>query len=201
MDVAGGDAELLEECQNGNRQSFEELVRRTARYLYAHVYLQTGNAELTQDLVQETYLIAWRQIGQVKQSDALRAWLATIANRAVINQRRHAGRKKRFFVRQSLDDAQPAAASPTPVVDAQNSEERQQALDSLRSLPETYRVPLMLRYLQGADYEAIGKQLGLSNGSLRGLLHRGLAMLREKLNPPDEAESVAPSQRDDEEPK
>ncbi len=56
----------------------------------------------------------------------------------------------------------------------------------LRSLPEEYRQPLTLRYIAGADYEAIETQLGLSNGSLRGLLHRGLKMLRTRLG--DESE-------------
>ena len=60
-------------------------------------------------------------------------------------------------------------------------EERDKVLAILRSLPEEYRVPLTLRYIGGADYETIQLQLGLSNGSLRGLLHRGLKLLRDKL--------------------
>jgi DNA-directed RNA polymerase specialized sigma24 family protein len=51
----------------------------------------------------------------------------------------------------------------------------------LRSLPEEYRLPLTLRYIGGADYETIQMQLGLSNGALRGLLHRGLKLLRGRL--------------------
>jgi RNA polymerase sigma-70 factor, ECF subfamily len=54
----------------------------------------------------------------------------------------------------------------------------------LRSMPEEYRLPLSLRYLAGADYDTIGEQLGLTNGTLRGLLHRGLKMLRDRM-PPD----------------
>jgi len=53
----------------------------------------------------------------------------------------------------------------------------------LRSLPEEYRLPITLRYIAGADYETISTQLGLTNGSLRGLLHRGLNLLRNKLQP------------------
>jgi RNA polymerase sigma-70 factor, ECF subfamily len=51
----------------------------------------------------------------------------------------------------------------------------------LRSMPEEYRLPLSLRYITGADYDTIGEQLGLTNGALRGLLHRGLKMLRDRL--------------------
>ena len=61
------------------------------------------------------------------------------------------------------------------------NERREQVLSALRSLPEEYQMPLTLRYLAGADAETIGTQLGLTNGSLRGLLHRGLKLLRERL--------------------
>jgi len=48
-------------------------------------------------------------------------------------------------------------------------------------LPDDYRLPLMLRYFGGADYETMEVQLGLTNGALRGMLHRGLKLLKEKL--------------------
>ncbi len=64
---------------------------------------------------------------------------------------------------------------------AEREEIRQRVLAVLRSMPEEYRLPLTLRYMTGADYDAIGEQLGLTNGSLRGLLHRGLKMLRDRL--------------------
>ena len=70
---------------------------------------------------------------------------------------------------------------PPPDEAAVQQESRQQVLAALRSLPDEYRLPLSLRYLAGADYDTISEQLGLSNGSLRGLLHRGLKMLRARL--------------------
>ena len=57
--------------------------------------------------------------------------------------------------------------------------------DALQSLPEEYRLPLTLRYINGADYETITKQLGLGNGALRGLLYRGLKLLRSGLRTED----------------
>ena len=69
----------------------------------------------------------------------------------------------------------------TPIARAEDAEERERAMEMLRGLPAEYRVPLALRYLAGADYQTITKQLALSNGSLRGLLQRGLAMLRERM--------------------
>ena len=73
-------------------------------------------------------------------------------------------------------------ANASPLAASGRQEElRGQVLAILRSLPEEYRLPLTLRYIAGADYDTIQMQLGLTNGSLRGLLHRGLKMLRTKL--------------------
>jgi RNA polymerase sigma-70 factor (ECF subfamily) len=74
-----------------------------------------------------------------------------------------------------------ADASPGAAEQLQRDEQRQQALTALRQLPEEYRQVLTLRYLGGADYDTIARQLALTNGSLRGLLHRGLALLRTRL--------------------
>ena len=53
-----------------------------------------------------------------------------------------------------------AAAEASPAAAAEKNEEREQVLSVLRSLPEEYRMPLMLRYIGGADYQTIGQQLG-----------------------------------------
>ena len=73
-------------------------------------------------------------------------------------------------------------ARPGPPELAQQNESRQRVLAALAELPPDYRQVLMLRYLAGSDYRQISSQLGLSNGSLRGLLNRGIEMLRQKMN-------------------
>ena len=82
-----------------------------------------------------------------------------------------------------------AGTEPGPDDEAGRRELRGRVLAMLRSLPEEYRLPLTLRYIGGADYETIQTQLGLTNGSLRGVLHRGLKLLRERL-PRDFGESI-----------
>ncbi len=173
------DQTLVNRSQRGDRPAFEELVRRTARLVFARLYLDTGDSHRAEDLVQETYLIAWRRIGQLNDAGGLRAWLFSIAHSALIDSIRREGRKKRSGPREdaeALDRVTDGRASPDAQLEQEES--RQRALSLLRSLPEEYRLPLTLRYIGGADYETIGRELGLSNGSLRGLLHRGMEKLR-----------------------
>lgn len=176
------DEALVRKSQRGDRQAFEELVRRTARLVFSRLYLETGDVHRAEDLVQETFLVAWRKVRQVTDPAGFRSWLFTIAHSAVVDSARREARKKRAGGRANSDSllSIPDRGEP-PDASAQRRETRQRVLSLLRSLPEEYRLPLTLRYIGQADYETIGRQLGLTNGSLRGLLNRGMARLREAL--------------------
>ena len=177
------DLELVAQAQGGNRAAFEELVRRTSRLVYARLFLETGNPHEAEDLTQETYLQAFRSLGRLQKAEQFRAWLCAIADNARIDAARYERRQKRATPPRSPAEAlcQVAGPTPSPAEEAERVERRQQVLAVLRSLPEDYRLPMMLRYFGGADYETIEMQLGLTNGALRGMLHRGLKLLREKL--------------------
>jgi len=180
--LSSSDEELVLKSQRGDRAAFEELVRRTARLVFARIFLEVGNVHRAEDLVQETFLVGWRSIRQVSVASGFRSWLFAVANSVVVDSIRRESRKKRSGKREEGDVIGTiAGAEAGPAVAAEKSEEREKVLSVLRSLPEGYREPLMLRYIGGADYQTIGQQLGLSNGSLRGMLSRGLAMLRSRL--------------------
>jgi len=173
------DEALVLKSQRGDRQAFEELVRRTARLVFSRLYLETGDLHRAEDLVQETFLVAWRKVRQVTDPTGFRPWLFSISHSAVVDSLRREARKKRSGSRQDNGVLlQLADLGEAPDAPAQREETRQQVLSLLRSLPEEYRLPLTLRYIGGADYETIGRQLGLTNGALRGLLNRGMARLR-----------------------
>ncbi len=176
---------LVREAQGGDRAAFEELVRRTSRLVFSRLYLETGDAHRAEDLLQETLLLAYRSLSRLQEPGNLRAWLLTIAQNVVVDAARREGRLKRAAPARAgpATLALVAGPEPPPEEQAELAELRGRVLAVLRSLPEEYRLPLTLRYIAGADYETIGTQLGLSNGSLRGLLHRGLKMLRVRLEP------------------
>ncbi len=177
------DEVLVLEAQRGDRAAFEELVRRTSRLVFARLYLETGDNHAAEDLLQETWLRAYHALGQLQQPGTLRAWLLTIAQNVLTDAARRDARHKRAAPPRAGPDVLASLPGPAPLPDeeAARAELRERALAVLRSLPEEYRLPLTLRYLTGADYDDIAAQLGLSNGSLRGLLHRGLKLLRARL--------------------
>lgn len=177
------DETLVVKARDGDRSAFEELIRRTSRLVLARLYLETGRADEAEDLLQETLLLAYRSVRRVTDPKGFRSWLLTIAHNVVITSARRAARQKRASSPVADPDTlgQVADHGQSPEAEIERKELRERVLAVLRSLPEDYRLPLTLRYLVGADYETIGQQLGLSNGALRGLLHRGLKMLRARL--------------------
>jgi RNA polymerase sigma-70 factor (ECF subfamily) len=180
------DEALVNRSRAGDRLAFEELIRHTARLVFARLYLETGDSHEAEDLSQETFLTAFRRIHQLSDATNFRGWLLSIAHSVLIDSARNKSRLKRGAGQTgSASGPEPMDDAPTPPQSAQRRDECQKALSILRSMPEEYRQPLTLRYLAGADYETIGRELGLTNGSLRGLLHRGLNMLREQLKSMD----------------
>jgi RNA polymerase sigma-70 factor (ECF subfamily) len=175
------DTALVSQARSGDRTAFEELVRRTSRLVFARLYLDTGNADRAEDLLQETYLLACRSLRKLADPARFRPWLMTIAHNVLIDSLRKETRRKNLSsgTANSLIDLPARGHSPHEL--AERDEIRHRVLAVLRSMPEEYRLPLSLRYLAGADYDTIGEQLGLTNGTLRGLLHRGLKMLRDRL--------------------
>jgi RNA polymerase sigma-70 factor, ECF subfamily len=181
--VHESDDKLVAQAQTGSRSAFEELIRRTSRLVYVRLYLDLGDPHEAEDLTQETFLLAYRSLDQLKEPGQFRGWLCTIADRARIDAGRHERRQKRAAPPRSPAEALGDVPGKVmgPDAEAERRERREQVLTTVRSLPEDYRLPVMLRYFGGADYAAIETQLGMTNGALRGMLHRGLKLLREKL--------------------
>lgn len=166
----------------GDRVAFDQLVRRTARLVWASVFLRVRNRSAADEITQETYLAAWRNVRRLSDVTKFRPWLLQIAANAVVDHvRRNTTLKRRAET--SYDEAMDRAAAKEadPSDAAELSEQQSRVLDAMANLPEQYQQVLALRFFGGADYAAMEKLLSLSNGSLRGLLHRGLDMLREKL--------------------
>ncbi len=186
------DEVLVGRAQRGERSAFEELLRRTSRLVFARLYLETGDAHQTEDLLQETYLLAFRSLAKLTDPKAFRTWLLSTAHNVAIDAARRSLRKKRVKEPQAGKEslAGVADSSPEPVEEASRNELRGRVLTVLRGLPEEYRLPLTLRYIADADYETICTQLSLSNGALRGILHRGLKLLRERM-PPEFGQAAA----------
>src|SRR5436190_12573920 len=89
------EASLVRKAQSGDRTAFAELVRRTSRLVFARLYLETGDRQFAEDLLQETWLLAYRSLGKLNEPGSLRAWLLAIAQNVLAEALRRQSRQKR----------------------------------------------------------------------------------------------------------
>lgn len=170
----------VEAAQTGDRAAFERLYRAYARMVRG-IVLAHARWEDADDLVQDVFCVAWDRLGELREAPAFGGWLSRIARRRAIDQHRR-GRAAEPLTgeRESWDASEgpveaPAAASPDALTDALA------ILAIIRGLPSAYRETLVLRLMQGMTGPEIALETGMTAGSVRVNLHRGMAMLRAKL--------------------
>ena len=95
MIESDADLDTVTRAKAGDRAAFEELVRRTGRLVFAKLYLETGDPHRSEDLVQETYLLAFRSLQQLTEPKSFRPWLLGIAHRAMLDAAKRDNRLKR----------------------------------------------------------------------------------------------------------
>ncbi len=161
------DAALVAAARRGDRGAFGRLYDRHARMVHGLVLGRANGAE-ADDLVHDVFLAAMRRLHTLKDAEAFGPWLAAIARNRASDHRRRAWR--------TGDDA-PEPADRGPV----GRDEALEALDAIRSLPAAYRETLILRLVEGMTGPEIARRTGLTPGSVRVNLHRGMKLLRERL--------------------
>ncbi len=161
------DAALVARARQGDRVAFGALYRRHARMVQA-VLLARVAPDGVDDLVQDVFLHAMGQLHALRDGAAFAGWMATMARRRAADWRR----RRRDTV--ELDEAMAAPEAP-------DTHAARSAVELIRALPEAYRETLMLRFVAGLNGPEIAERTGLTPGSVRVNLHRGVTMLREKL--------------------
>jgi RNA polymerase sigma-70 factor (ECF subfamily) len=167
------DAALVRAAQNGDVPSFESLYVRYAPVVHG-ILLGRLPASDVDDVVQEVFITAYQKLTMLRDPAAFAGWVARIARNRAEDSRRHGLETmeldQQFGTRASQHDALEAA----------------RALAAIRALPRAYRETLMLRLVEGMSADEIAQRTGLSSGSVRVNLHRGMRLLRDALGVTDD---------------
>jgi RNA polymerase sigma-70 factor (ECF subfamily) len=156
----------------GDREAFEMIIRTQSRALFAIAYGILQNREEAEDVVQDALIKAWKTRWRVRDPEKFPAWLCMIAR----HRARDVFRKRRPVSMSEIPEKAEVETTDTASLD-------RQLHSALAALPELHRAALTLRYFEEMDYATIENRLGLTNGSLRGILGRALASMRNQLKP------------------
>ena len=165
----------------GDRSAFGAIVARYQSLVASIAYSATGSISRSEDLAQDIFLQAWRQLGALREPARLRAWLCGIARHRSIDALRADGREP-SGAGETLDVIAAAPAElPAPVDAAISAEEQSLMWRALARLPETYREPLVLYYREQQSIAAVAAALELSEDSVKQRLSRGRRLLEEQV--------------------
>ena len=171
---------LVDAARSGDRAAFDELVRRTYVDTYTLAMRLTANEEDARDVVQESYLRAWKGIKSFCGDAQFSTWMYRItANAAatLVQKRRRRRTESLEHVEEPIDasiEGQPEAATESSV----GLEELARAV---AALPPKLRSIVVLKDVYGLSHEAIAEDLGISVAAAKVRLHRGRKRLRDVL--------------------
>jgi RNA polymerase sigma-70 factor (ECF subfamily) len=188
------DRQLIARLQSGDDEAVRELADRYRRRIYQLALRQVKNREDAEEVTQDVLMKVYRSAGRFRGDAALSSWIYRITfNTAMSRLRTHraarAAEQERDRVaaaRRSADERpRPARAvadwSRMPDDALMRLQLRRAVTVALEELPEIYRVPVMLRDIEGLTTEEASSRLRLKDQTLKSRLHRGRLLLRERL--------------------
>ena len=178
------DEQLVSQARQGDREAFIALVRDCQERVFNTIVSFTRNAQDADDLMQETFLRAYKNLGEFRGQSSFFTWVYRIAVNMTLN---HLKKKNLDKGRESLDDntvlRQDDPAWPSPEAASLRRELRRKMKEAIDGLPLIYRAAFILVVDQGLSHDQAARVLDCSPNTVSWRMHRARKMLQEELGP------------------
>jgi RNA polymerase sigma factor (sigma-70 family) len=175
------DLELVTRSLAGDRDAFGRIVDRYQTLLCSLAYSATGSLSQSEDLAQETFVTAWKQLADLREPERLRAWLCRISRNLTCDVLRSQGREPIHQAEALEEVAETPASEPLPSDHTISREEEAILWRSIERIPESYREPLVLFYREHQSIENVAAALDLSEDAVKQRLSRGRKLLHRQV--------------------
>lgn len=176
----GQEAEWVRRSVAGDTQAFGRLVERYQRRLLTAVTRSVARQSLAEDIVQEAFLRAFEAMPRFEGRSSFYTWLYRIAFNLVLSRRRRRAGPGNPTGPVPVEEVE-TSETTNPQTQAETKERRHRIQQAIGELDDTFRLPLVLREIEGMDYRQIGEVLRLPLGTVKSRIHRARTELREKL--------------------
>jgi RNA polymerase sigma-70 factor, ECF subfamily len=174
--VERDELDLVKRCLAGDQAACTRLVEAYVRMVGTVIWRATGNSNVVEDLVQETFLRVFRALAYFDARAKLSTWICTIAHRVAIDHLRKVGR----WVEQPLaEETNDQITNPERAVAQREIDEL--VREGLKRLPDKYRIALVYAAIEELDYATIAAMLDVPVGTVKTLIFRGKRMLKEMI--------------------
>jgi RNA polymerase sigma factor (sigma-70 family) len=175
------DFELVTLSLAGDRDAFGRIVARYQTLLCSLAYSATGSLSQSQDLAQETFVAAWKQLADLREPEKLRPWLCRISRNLAYDALLKQGREPTHKAESLKEIRESPAAIPMPSEHAMSREEEAILWRLIERIPEDYREPLVLFYREHQSVEAVAAALDLSEDAVKQRLSRGRKLVQSEV--------------------
>ncbi len=177
MNEINEEIKIINECLSGNAEAFRELVMNYERAVYATAFYYVKSVNIAKEIAQEAFITAFKNLSQLKDFTRFGKWLKEITIRLSLQ---YIQKNKEVFSEYEEEKIIPLNQKKDTYKSYNLS------LDEIKSaieqLPERYRLPVVLKFLEGMNYEEISKFTGESPGEIKGILHRAIKQLQETMD-------------------
>ena len=184
------DAAVIARAQAGDKDAFRLLVERYSRAVYRLAYRMTGNQQDAEDIVQETFLRAYKQIHRYESRSAFGTWIYRIASNCAIDllcfrKRYEADREQIDVIDFERSEAVAAGAAQVPAQDrlVYAAELKRRVAAVMAEMSPQEKMAFVLRHLEGQSIEEIGAALGTGPSATKNSIFRAVQKLRKGLEP------------------
>jgi RNA polymerase sigma-70 factor (ECF subfamily) len=175
---------LVARAKRGERDAYEEIVRRHQSIAFRTAWVITGSAADAEEATQDAFVKAHRALGRFRDGAPLRPWLLTIVANEARNRVRAAGRRDRLALRVA-EERRPGGAVPSPEAALLDFERREELLAAVAQLPDADREAIACRYFLDLSEEETAAALGCPRGTVKSRVSRALGRLRERMEVAD----------------
>lgn len=182
------DAGYVAKARSGDSDAFRILVERHSRSLFRLAFRMTGNEQDAEDVVQESFLRAYRQLGKFDDRASFGTWLYRIATNCSLDLVRSKKRRSDHMAQPSDPESEDPVVSlpstdPTPERVALSSEIRGRVAEAMNDLSATERTAFVLRHFEGMCIEEVSRVLECQPGAAKHSVFRAVQKLRRALEP------------------
>ncbi len=178
---------LIRQAARGDRIAFEELVSRYQSQVYRVCYRFFNDPDEAMDATQEVFLKAFRSIGRFEGRSSFKTWIYRIATNTCLSITEERKRRQKGLLEAILGWFSPDTHHPDPAetaVEREYGRQLQQVIqEKVSRIPEIYRIPVILKDMEGHSLEEIARILEVPEGTVKSRLNRGRKLLQEALEP------------------
>ncbi len=188
MSIKLEEIELIQKAKQGDKQAFNIIVRNWANKLFNSAIRLCGNVQTAEDIIQETFIKAYKNINSLNDEKLFNIWIRRILINTWKNYVRYEKRRKIFkhfsiyeIIENEEKEIQIQDNDPSPLETAQKSLEAEEVQKVLNNISEINREILIMRDMDNLSYEEISKTLNISIGTVKSRIARARQAVKQEL--------------------